>query len=242
MITSILTKARRFRWFLRNKKIRDLIHKRSNADVFAEIYRDNKWGAVLNEDGQRPYFSGSGSHDKSVVEEYVNTIGSWVASKSRPMVALDVGCGDFNIGSRISTFFDTYIAADVVSELIEHNKKEWAGLAVEFITLDIAHDTLPKVDVIFIREVLQHLSNQDIKRALSSVIRSCNYLVLTESLPDKEGFTPNLNKPSGIGTRSQFGSGVDITCPPFSVKFVEANCVISRKRGNRLLKTTIFKF
>jgi len=50
--------------------------------------------------------------------------------------------------------------------------------------------------VVFIRQVLQHLSNAHILRAIPKIAASYRFLVLTEHLPLGEAFTPNLDKPA----------------------------------------------
>lgn len=235
------TKLRQLKWRWRNRRSGASSKLTGNADIFSRIYAQNEWGKTLNQKGENRFFSGSGSHDTKVVSNYVEAIRNWSLGFETRLSALDVGCGDFNIGSALLPYFRQYTAADVVPELIEHNQEKWRDVAVEFIQLDIANDALPYADVVLVREVFQHLSNDDIKKAIQNIKNSCKYLILTESRPGAERFVANLDKPTGIGTRSQFGSGVDVLQPPFSLACKSADLLLRQPRGERRLDTIVYE-
>jgi hypothetical protein len=67
---------------------------------------------------------------------------------------------------------------------------------IAFKLLDLVKDKLPAGDVAIIRQVLQHLSNDQIARF---VARASNYgfLVVTEHLPSRPDFRPNADKLAG---------------------------------------------
>ena len=132
---------------------------------------------------------------------------------------LDIGCGDFQIGSRICEGVGCYIGADVSRVIINQNTNTFSSLTnVQFVVLDVCADTLPKVDLITIREVLQHLSNADIALALDNIERSqARFALVTEHLPAPHVLrTPNIDKPRGPNIRNPFGSGVFIQHAPFN--------------------------
>ena len=133
--------------------------------------------------------------------------------------ALDIGCGDFHIGQKICTNVDRYIAADVSAVIIERNRAEFQRFQnTEFTVLDVCAYKLPHADLVTIREVLQHLSNDDISAALSNIENATpRFVLVTEHLPDEKFLqAPNLDKPSGPNIRNPFGSGVFIDKPPFN--------------------------
>jgi hypothetical protein len=73
-----------------------------------------------------------------------------------------------------------YTGGDIVAELIENNQKLHASERVKFQVIDITKDVLPAVDLIFCRECLQHLSNENVKKALINFKRSgAKYLLVT---------------------------------------------------------------
>ena len=69
-------------------------------------------------------------------------------------------------------------------------------------------DELPQAEIVFIRQVLQHLSNREIKNALPQIALKYKYLVLTEHLPESQDFVHNLDKPTGANNRLGINSGI----------------------------------
>src|SRR5690606_27522334 len=98
---------------------------------------------------------------------------------------------------------------------------------LEFQVLDIATDDLPSGDVAILRQVLQHLSNAEIKRVVEKLYRF-KAVILTEHLPEGD-FEPNKDIISGQGIRLKKQSGVDIVAPPFNFKFREEKQLLSVK-------------
>ena len=88
-------------------------------------------------------------------------------------VVIDYGCGDFNVGKNFINEVKTYYAYDVVDNLIKYNKKKFKFKNLHFKKKDITKDNIIAVDVIFVRQVLQHLSNRDIEKFLK-IIRKKN--------------------------------------------------------------------
>ncbi len=133
-------------------------------DVMEQIYEMNLWGG---EDGD--FYSGLGSHDPEIVVPYVDAVSEFSSSFEEPVTVLDLGCGDFNVGSRLVRHTSKYIAVDIVKDLIERNKETFEDDRLEFICMDIAKGDLPKADCIILRQVLQHLSNTEIQRIVDKL-------------------------------------------------------------------------
>jgi 2-polyprenyl-3-methyl-5-hydroxy-6-metoxy-1,4-benzoquinol methylase len=184
-------------------------------DIFSKIYKKKIWGG-----SNTSFYSGSGSHDKKLKGRYCKEIAIFCSSfKNKPDV-LDLGCGDFSIGKSIRKNFKRYYAFDVVKNLIEYNKKKFKNLNVIFKKKDATHDNLPKTDIIIIREVFQHLSNENINKILKKVQNKCKYLIITEVVSAKKNYKANLDQKNGpIAKRAYNGSGVEISKPPFNFKF-----------------------
>jgi tetratricopeptide (TPR) repeat protein len=132
------------------------------AEVFGNIYAHHAWG---NDDPNRKFYSGEGSHTPQTVKTYVDAVNGFLAEFAAKPDVVDIGCGDFNIGSKICQHSGSYRALDVVAALIDHNKEAFRQTGVVFDTLDVTRDIPPACDVMFIREVFQHLSNAQISRA-----------------------------------------------------------------------------
>ena len=102
---------------LRSQKKIHLFKSLSTKEIFSEIYQKNLWGKSDNPD--QPYYSGAGSHDKAITSVYLESVSSFLQTFSTKPAVVDLGCGDFFIGSQLRPYCGQYIACDTVSELIE---------------------------------------------------------------------------------------------------------------------------
>ena len=204
-------------------------------DVMKQIYDQSLWGGK-----EFDFYSGIGSHDPMMVNIYVKTVTDFLKSHDHKMTICDIGCGDFNIGQHIFKYSKKYFAIDIVEELIERNKIKFKTKNLEFLCLDIANDVLPKADVIIIRQVLQHLSNNEIQKILNR-LKTCKYIILTEHLPVGD-FIPNTNKIASQGIRLKQQSGVDILSAPFNFQVKKEDVLneIILKNGSGKIKTSLF--
>lgn len=210
----------------------------TTKDVFTKIYKENVWGKNNTEPGS--YFSGGGSHDATQIEPYINAVQKFIATLEGKPDVMDIGCGDFNIGSQIRDSCNRYIACDIVDGLIEQNKRKFAGMDVDFRVFDLVNDNCEKVDIIFVRQVLQHLSNADIKKGLQHITSNCRYLVLTEHWPGSKNFKPNADKPTGPDIRAVLGSGIDITAPPFNYQ-LQGECICEVQDALGSIRTIVYQ-
>jgi hypothetical protein len=89
---------------------------------------------------------------------------------------------------------------------------------VEFKALDLVKDELPAGDIAFVRQVLQHLSNDQIKQFIAHAPLIYKFLIVTEHLPSRADFKHNFDKFTGPGTRMGDESGIVLTSPPFNLR------------------------
>ncbi|WP_405247994.1 class I SAM-dependent methyltransferase [Cellulophaga sp. Asnod2-G02] len=179
--------------------------------VMAQIYEEHLWG------GQEfDFYSGEGSHDKAIITPYIKEVSAFLNSFESPLIICDVGCGDFNVGKQLLAYTQKYIAIDIVPALIERNKIKFKDDKLSFLCLDICKEDLPVADCIFVRQVLQHLSNSEIQSFLSK-LKSYKYVVLTEHVP-LGNFVPNKDMVTSMGNRVKKNSGVAILELPFNFK------------------------
>lgn len=210
----------------------------STEDVFKRIYSDGAWGA--SHDPEQKFFSGSGSHDEAVTAVYVAAVRKFIGSlRHKPSVA-DLGCGDFHVGAQLRDLCGKYVACDIVPSLVAFNQAKYKHLDVEFRLLNLADDALPIADVIFIRQVLQHLSNDQIKKVAPKLQPSCKHLVLTEHLPESEDFRANIDMPTGPGIRLGLGSGVVITEPPFGLNTKNEQVLCEVREFGGVVRTMLY--
>lgn len=233
-------------WYTLNRRQKwaELDRCQSSGDMFATIYKRGHWGRSTNSEDR--YFSGHGSRDPRLVGTYVEAVKQFLQSHPRALNAVDLGCGDFKVGSQIRPYCASYIACDVVKEMIDWHSRTFEDLDVEFKILDLTEDDLPSGDLAFVRQVLQHLSNDDIQKVIPK-LRQYKYLIITEGLPASGNFSPNIDKPRGFNTRVHLqpnASGVVLTESPFdlSVKTAKILCEAYTTEGvPELLRTTLYE-
>ncbi len=186
-------------------------------ETFVDIYHGNVWGGTAGE-----FFSGGGSDD-STTPEYIRAVNRFISEHDDVASLVDLGCGDFRVGSMLTSGV-SYVGVDIVPDLIDHNTDRYGGDRVQFQCLNMIEDTLPPGDLGLIRQVLQHLSNEQVGRVLAAC-RRYKYLIVTEHQPSPHrGNVPNLDKPVGPDTRLADRSGIYIDLPPFNRDIAEVLC------------------
>ena len=177
--------------------------------MFSSIYADNTWGG-----GPGEFCSGSGSTAEQAVL-YADAVLAFVRREGISSI-VDLGCGDFEVGSRIIGHGASYTGVDVVPGLIARNSERFATEGVSFVCADITTDELPEGELCLVRQVLQHLSNEQIQHILTK-LEKYHYVIVSEHYP-AEGLSivPNIDKVHGPDTRIIDDSAVYLTAPPFS--------------------------
>ena len=205
-------------------------------DAMEQIYEMKLWGGSAYD-----FYSGSGSHDPKIVDTYLENVTSFLQSFDAPITICDLGCGDFNVGKELVRHSDKYFAIDIVSNLITRNKEKFKADNLEFHCLNIATDNLPAADCILLRQVLQHLSNAEVKAVLDK-LSSYKYVILTEHIPVGE-FTANKDIISGQGIRIKKQSGLNILTAPFNFKIKSetklSSIILENKKG--IIMTTLYQ-
>lgn len=188
-------------------------YRKSNEDTFDRVYQRKLWGGS-------DFFSGDGSYRYS---EYVSVVTKFIKEK-KIQSAMDIGCGDFTITKRLLEQSDSlvdWIAVDCSSLAIERAQRYTelhTNLSVA--KIDACYDLLPKVDLILVRQVFQHLSNSSIEKILYNIENHSNprFVIVTENVPTS-GFTPNKDLVAGFATRLIDQSGVVLDAHPFNVNW-----------------------
>ncbi len=205
-------------------------------DAMEQVYEKNLWGTNTSD-----FYSGAGSHHPEIVNPYINVLTSFLTSFKSPLVVCDLGCGDFNVGKDVVKFTKKYVAVDVVTGLIEHNKERFKEENLEFHCMNIAEDKLPLGDCALLRQVLQHLSNAEVERIVKK-LSNFKYVILTEHLPSGD-FTPNKDIISGQGIRLKKQSGLNLLASPFNFKVKKEKQLLSVHLNDfkELIVTTLYE-
>ena len=195
---------------------------KSNGEIFSAIYDGKIWGK--SSDAGEKFHSGSGSHDEKIIVPYINTLIPLLTNNNIRNI-VDLGCGDFWIMRHVlSALSDAnynffYTGIDVVEDLIDYNAAHFKHPNIKFICRDFTADDedLPDGDILIIRQVLQHLSNADIKKILSKTAKF-KFLFISEGIYDGADAIHNIDKQADNHTRVNQKSGIYLEYSPFSYK------------------------
>lgn len=193
-------------------------------DAMAQVYEKNLWG------GKTAFYSGEGSHRPELVDPYIEVVRKFLSAFDPPLSVCDLGCGDFNVGRQLVDLTRSYVAVDIVPDLIARNQGQFRADQLEFRCMDIAEDDLPPADCALLRQVLQHLSNAEVEKVVEK-LGAYRYVILTEHLPKGE-FIPNKDIISGQGIRLKKQSGVDLMAPPFNFRAKQEKRLLSVDAGD----------
>jgi SAM-dependent methyltransferase len=177
MIRDLIAKAGLSRLHLSIRKLSgqnvDHLFRASLSERFSAIYKNRVWlnGRTAGS------LSGLGS-DLESTEKVRQSLAELLKSLDT-RVLLDVGCGDFTWMKEVP-FLLKYVGIDIAPGVIEANNALYHSEQRSFQVLDATLDPLPQADTILCREVLFHLSFQDIKRLVKN-IRKCgsSFLIAT---------------------------------------------------------------
>lgn len=209
----------------------------SSGEIFDEIYLNGCWGYDENGSGT----SGRGSHSAELVDPYIEATKSLI-KHAKARIFVDMGCGDFNVGSMIFPFASRYIATDVSKVVLAKNIEKYKDSRISFVHHSITETGLPCGDIGTIRQVLQHLDNKSIQKFVTNLIieKPFPLLLVTEHVPVGE-FFPNSEKPIGSDTRVPQRSGVVLHLDPFNLPYKKKERILQVSAGrNTIIESTLY--
>lgn len=142
--------------------------------VFHAIYTSNAWG-------NHESISGPGStleRTSAFRQELLPVLDAFGVK-----TLLDAPCGDFNWMRELSLNVERYVGVDIVTELVEHNQRQYADPSRTFLRLDLISDPLPCADAILCRDGLVHFSFDDIAAALRNFMRTGAACLIATTFP-----------------------------------------------------------
>jgi len=128
-------------------------------EAFEKVYATNEWH----------YGSGEGSLPRHT-RGYVQFLQGFLKEYNIRSV-VDMGCGDWQFSRYVDWTGIHYRGFDLVKSIIEKNQKTFAKPNIEFVLYDGDFDALPQADLLIAKDVLQHLSQDNIMRFLPTLKR-----------------------------------------------------------------------
>ena len=150
----------------------------SLSKIFQSIYANKEWGDAKKLgyiQNDNIFFSGTGSYT-SASSDYVNFIVNYIIDNKINKV-VDLGCGDFNIGKQIVEHLPDikYIGVDIFQDIIDYNNKYLSNDNVSCMMVNTIEDLVPIGDLLLVREVFQHLSNESISKIIALQFSSFSF-------------------------------------------------------------------
>lgn len=174
----LIARLVRSRFFSKLKHVEGL----RTQDIFRDIYHSNLWG---NKDSR----SGAGSDLTQTAE--IRRLLPVLIDDLGVETMLDIPCGDW-YWMKEAKLLVNYTGADIVPELVERNQQLYGNETRRFVALDLIKDDLPKVDLVLSRDVLVHLSFNDIFSALRNLKKSGSEYLLTTTFTER-GTNPDIS-------------------------------------------------
>lgn len=145
-----------------------------NKNVFDDIYKTNLWHTEESVSGGGSTMEATKTVRKEIPE---------ILKKYNIKSMLDIPCGDYNWMKEVPKGECIYIGGDIVQDIVENDNKLYKNDKVSFEVINMTVDKLPKVDLIFCKDCLQHLSYENVARALNNFKNSGAKYLLVSSFP-----------------------------------------------------------
>jgi SAM-dependent methyltransferase len=165
-------------------------------EQFERIYATNLWGG-----------SGEGSRPRHA-RGYAHFLARFLRENQIRSV-LDLGCGDWQFSRYINWTGIRYYGYDVVRSVIDRNQSLFGSPNISFHAYEGDLTQLPITDLLIVKDVLQHWSNQSVLDFLPHLKRY--RMALITNCVDPEKPTANTDDVDG-GARY-----IDLQRPPFNV-------------------------
>lgn len=173
----------------------------NRSEAFAHIYKTGLW----NDNLSNIPLSGPGSSLENT-NEYRKMLDS-LCSEHKIESIVDLGCGDLTWMPTTNAFQTCkYTGVDIVQSLITTHAAKYTDKT--FLCLDIVKDYIPSGDLVIIRDVLFHLSFDDIAKVLENIKGKFKYYLITscKNVINNNSFDRYLYHP------------INLTMAPFEMK------------------------
>lgn len=98
---------------------------------------------------------------------------------------LDIPCGDAHWISACIPSHMRYAGGDIVDDIVTRNRERHGGLG-SFERIDIVNSSLPKADLLLVRDCFIHLPNSMILTAINNIRRSQIKYLATTTFPTEQ--------------------------------------------------------
>lgn len=180
--------------------------------IFNNIYEQSLWG----------YKSGNGSDPQNSMP-WIKIVNNFL-NQSDINSILDLGCGDWRLGQKYEIKNKKYLGVDVSSVIIKEIQK-YSKTNISFVQKDAITMDIDYYDLILIKDVFQHLSNNSIDIILNKIMFNCKYALICNDFV-------KINKDITAGEYR----GINLQNYPFKYNFEEIASWTLFKNKHKLTK------
>lgn len=170
-------------------------------DVFSRKY------SSVNSDWQG--HSGPGS-DPNYTIGYRGFLETFIRSNNIKTV-VDIGCGDWQFTKYINFDGVNYLGLDVVDPVIMANQERYGGRNISFGRMPEQLSEAPQAQLLIIKDVLQHLTEQNIRSFIEIVLPKFQHCLLTNSYR-------RIQTPVNTPIRDGGFRCLDLSASPFNLR------------------------
>jgi len=167
--------------------------------TFTNIYENSAWGKG----------SGNGSAPTATVE-YRSFLENFI-SMNRVRSVIDIGCGDWQSSRYISFGDASYLGFDLVENLVTGNTAQFGGPHVEFRIMPNDPLQLPQAELLIMKDVLQHFSDEMILFYRDQIFPKYKYCLITNSFKA-------INYAHNVDIKSGMFRSLDLLVPPYNFR------------------------
>jgi hypothetical protein len=150
-------------------------------NVFEDIYERNLWG----------FGSGHGSLPRATkgYRIYLQKFLDLNGIKS----VVDYGCSDWQFSRYLDWSNINYIGIETVKKLVITNSEKFGSSTIRFEESPNNLIKLPKADLLIVKDVLQHLSHDDIKKFIKYALPKYKFALITNNVIPKMRLNINIS-------------------------------------------------
>lgn len=167
-----------------------------NIAMFEEIYTNATWGGG----------SGAGD-DPAQTQPYLDYLHGFLDNHHIRSI-VDAGCGAWRCMSTVDLDDIEYLGIDCVEYVITQNIDKYSKRNVHFWLANFIEIDLPKADLLICKDVLQHLSNEDILKFIPQLSKFTYCLIVNDIGNNEERVITDIDHNY---------SGLDVLKPPFNL-------------------------
>ena len=157
---------------------------------FSHIYANHVWGGESK--------SGIGSNVANA-RPYVERLQPLIDDPEVERV-LDLGCGDWTFSQHLDLTSVEYVGIDIVPDLVNELTERYGAPNIEFVAGNFLDMDLPDADLLICKDVLQHLSREQVDRFIERLAQFPRALLTNDQSLHREGGWRRLWQKEPIGT------------------------------------------